>query len=95
MRAVSFTYLAAYLSHRYGQLGGMGDLEEAVVFSREALVLCPQGHPDRWKLLKDLAAYLSSRYNLLGGRQDLDEGISVALEAPTFVRKDTLIGQRL
>jgi hypothetical protein len=46
-RSVSLTCLAIRLSDRYGQLGAMGDLEEAIVLDREALDLCPQEHPGR------------------------------------------------
>jgi hypothetical protein len=32
---------------RYKQLGRMEDLEEAITYHREALTLCPPGHPNR------------------------------------------------
>lgn len=43
----SLTQLASDLWHCHNKLGGMVDLEEATVFSREALVLLPAVRPDR------------------------------------------------
>ncbi|KAF8431483.1 CHAT domain-containing protein [Boletus edulis BED1] len=59
----------------------MGDLDEAIVLRREALELCPQGHPDRSTYLNSLANSLSTRYKQLGATADLDEAIVLAREA--------------
>jgi CHAT domain-containing protein len=59
----------------------MEDLDKAIVLDREALGLCPQGHPDRSLSLNNLAVHLSSRYNQLGAMQDLDEAIVLDREA--------------
>ena len=81
MRHLSLAHLAVHLGDRYGQLGATGDREEAIVLEREALDLCPQGHPDRSMSLNNLAIRLSDRYNQLGGMEDLDEAIVLAREA--------------
>ena len=73
--------LALHLSDRYDQLGAMGDLEEAIVFDREALSLRPQGHTDRSSSLNNLANRLSTRYKQVGAMQDLDEAIVLDREA--------------
>ena len=72
---MSLNNLAGRLSTRYNQLGWMGDLNEAIVLSREALALRPLGHPDRPMSLNNLAADLSARYNHLGWMADLNEAI--------------------
>ena len=59
----------------------MQDIEEAIVLDREALSLCPQGHPNRSMSLNNLAVSLSSRYKQLGAREDLDEAIVLNREA--------------
>ena len=60
-------------SSQYEQLGGMDDLDEAIIFDREAHSLHPPGHPDRSTSLNNLAHHLSSRYEQLGGMDDLNE----------------------
>ncbi|KAF8431491.1 CHAT domain-containing protein [Boletus edulis BED1] len=59
----------------------MADLDEAIVLGREALELCPQGHPDRSTSLIDLGVCLSTRYKQLGEMADLDEAIVLGREA--------------
>ena len=56
-------------------------IDEAIVLDREALELCPSGHPMRIDSLTWLARHLSNRYNQLGAVQDLDEAIVLAREA--------------
>lgn len=80
------TWLATHLS-RFTQLGVTGDLDEAVVLAREALDLCPQGHPDRSRSLNNLAAALVTRYNQAGVMQDLDEAILLSREALDLLSK--------
>ena len=57
------------------------DLNEAIVLIREALELCPQGHPLRFDCLDDLAKRLSDWYKQLGAMQDLNEVIVICREA--------------
>jgi CHAT domain-containing protein/tetratricopeptide (TPR) repeat protein len=54
---------------------------EAIVLDREALGLCPEGHPDRSMSLNNLAVCLSTRYDQLGAMEDLDEAIVLDREA--------------
>ncbi|KAF8425376.1 hypothetical protein L210DRAFT_3653236 [Boletus edulis BED1] len=71
--------LGESLVARFHQLGVTGDLDEAVIFGREALELCPQGHPDR--STGSLGSYLLTRYNQPGAMADLDEAIILGREA--------------
>ncbi|KAI9567997.1 TPR-like protein [Boletus coccyginus] len=61
--------------------GTMEDVDEAMVLGREALSLCPQGHPNRPISLSNLAVHLSTRYSRLGSMEDLDEAIVLDREA--------------
>ena len=78
---MSLNNLAVYHCTRYKQLGARGNLDEAIFLDREALDLCPQGHPDRSMSPNNLADRLSSRYEQLWEMQDLDEAIVLAREA--------------
>ena len=62
-------------------LGGVDDLNEAILLSGDALVLRPPGHPDRSMTLDGLANRLTTRYNLLGGVDDLNEAILLSRNA--------------
>ena len=62
------------------QLGGMDDLNEAIVLGREALSLCPPGHPNRSSSLSNLAVRLSSQYNQVEGMDNLNEAIVLTRE---------------
>ena len=59
----------------------MEDLDEVIVLDREALDLCPQGHPRRSVSLDNLAIRLSHRYKRVGAIKDLDEAIVLNREA--------------
>ncbi|KAI6097685.1 TPR-like protein [Pisolithus croceorrhizus] len=48
----SLCELASCFLRRYGNLGVAADLEEAITLDREALALCPPGHPWRGKRFK-------------------------------------------
>ena len=72
---------ARSLSAKFKQGGGTSYIDEAIVLDREALDLCPQGHPDQSVSLNSLAVHLSTRYMHLGGMQDLDEAIVLNREA--------------
>ena len=80
MRSVSLTQLASHVGSRYDLRGATRDAE-TVVLDREALDLCPQGHPDRSTSAINLGNRLSTRYKHLGAMQDLDEAIVLAREA--------------
>ncbi|KAN0082482.1 CHAT domain containing protein [Tylopilus felleus] len=56
-------------------------LDQAVVLCREALELCPQGHPNRSVSLNDLASCLRTRYTQLGAVPDLEQAIVLNREA--------------
>ena len=75
------TWLAIDLNHRYNELGATRDLEEAIVIAREAIDLCPAGHPDRSMSLNTLSVCLAIRHNQLGAMEDLGEVIFLHREA--------------
>ena len=55
--------------------GGRNYMDEAIVLDREALELCPPGHPERYVCLNQLGIHLNNRYDQLGAMEDLDEAI--------------------
>jgi hypothetical protein len=69
--------LAKSLVDKFEQGGGTSYVDEAIVLGREALGLCPPGHPKRNVSLTWLAIHLSARYDQLGATGDLEEAISL------------------
>ena len=51
-------------------------IEQAIVLDREALEICPPGHPLRSRTSDQLAYHLHTRYRCLGSMADLDEAIA-------------------
>ncbi|KAG1862739.1 hypothetical protein DFJ58DRAFT_869767 [Suillus subalutaceus] len=65
----------------------LADLDEAIQFHRDALVLCPPGHSGRFSSLNNLAVSLRVRVEQRGVLADLDEAIdlhraALALRSP-------------
>ena len=86
--------LANALSIRFKQLGKVEDLEEAILSHRQALALCPPGHPNRSSLFMNLANALSTRFHQLGKVEDLEEAIlshrqALALCPPGHVNRSS------
>jgi hypothetical protein len=63
------------------QSGSMEDLEVEVTYLREALDLCPPGHPDRSMFLNNLANVVYTLYVQSDRTEDLEEAIT--LERPS------------
>ena len=72
---------AASLVDRFKQGGGRSYIEEAIDLDREALQLCPPGHPKRHVSLTRLANDLRDRYNQFGTTGDLEDAIVLNQEA--------------
>ena len=72
---------AKSLSAKFKQGEGSSYIDEAIDLNREALQLCPPGHPMRLDSLTWLAMHLRDRYNQLGGTTDLEEAIVLDREA--------------
>ena len=72
---------AKSLVAEFEQGGGSSNIDEAIVVDRDALGLCPPGHPKRPVSLTCLAIALSGRYDQLGVMRDLDEAILLDQEA--------------
>jgi hypothetical protein len=56
-------------------------LEFAITFYREALTLCPPGHPGHPGSLHKLASAVSVRFEQMGKKEDLEEVIELHCEA--------------
>ncbi|KAI9570918.1 CHAT domain-containing protein [Boletus coccyginus] len=66
---------AESLVAEFKQGWGRGHIEEAIDLDREALQLCPTGHPKRYVSLTYLARHLLDRYNRFGATGDFEEAI--------------------
>ncbi|KAN0080155.1 CHAT domain containing protein [Tylopilus felleus] len=80
-RAKKLRSRAESLLNKFRLGGGTRSLDQAVFLYREALELCPQGHPDRSFPLNNLASCLSTCYDQLGAAADLEEVIVLNREA--------------
>ena len=72
---------AEYLAARFLEGDGSSYINEAIVLDREALGLCPPGHPKRNVSLSSLAGHLGDRYDQLGAMTDLNEAIVLDRDA--------------
>jgi CHAT domain-containing protein/tetratricopeptide (TPR) repeat protein len=72
---------ARSLAAKFKQGGGTNCIDEAIVLDREALELCPPGHPMRVDSVAHLASHLSHRYAHLGATRDLEEAVVLNREA--------------
>jgi CHAT domain-containing protein/tetratricopeptide (TPR) repeat protein len=72
---------AKSLVTKFKQGRGAGYINKAIVLDREALELCPPGHPKRCSSLTLLASYVSDRYARLGATRDLEEAVVLDREA--------------
>ena len=66
---------AESLVTRFREGGGSSYIDEAIVLDREALELCPPGHPERHVCLSLFACHLGERHDQLGAMTDLNEAI--------------------
>ncbi|KAG1861181.1 CHAT domain-containing protein [Suillus subalutaceus] len=73
--------LARAVEARFDEHGSIEDLEESIKLGREAVSLCPEGHPSYDTCLNNLAFSIRSRFNQQGKSDDLDEAISLFEEA--------------
>jgi CHAT domain-containing protein/tetratricopeptide (TPR) repeat protein len=72
---------AESLLAKFKQGGGTSYIDEAIDVDREALELCPPGHPMRSISLNSLAIHLGDRYDQLGATRDFEEAIVLDREA--------------
>ena len=72
---------AKSLVTRFEVEGERSYIDQAIVLDREALELCPPGHPERDVSLSSLAVHLGERYNQLGGMEDIHEAILLNRDA--------------
>ncbi|KAJ6569774.1 CHAT domain-containing protein [Mycena vulgaris] len=59
----------------------IADLETILQAAQEAVLLAPEGHPDRPKHLGNLGVAFANRYNRLGDLNDLEAGLKIEQEA--------------
>jgi len=76
--------LGATVFIRFQQSGRMEDMEEAITCHREALALCPRGHPNRAASLNNFANAVSTRFEKSRSMEDLEEAITCHREALTL-----------
>ncbi|KAI0027696.1 hypothetical protein K488DRAFT_60659, partial [Vararia minispora EC-137] len=69
------------LQTRFSRLGGLDDLESAIVVKREAVDLTPDSHPDKPACLNNLGNALETRFSHLGSLDDLESAIVFRREA--------------
>ncbi|KAI9455544.1 TPR-like protein [Boletus coccyginus] len=72
---------AKFLVAKFEEGGRRGYIEEAIALGREALELCPHGHPMRSNSLIYLAHHLRGRYKQFGETDDFEEAIILDREA--------------
>ena len=53
---------AEFLVAKFKEGGGDSYIDDAIVLDREALELCPPGHPERHVSLSSLGVHLGDRY---------------------------------
>jgi len=66
---------------KFKQGGSRNYIEEAIKLDREALQLCPTGHPKRCVSVTYLARHLRSRYKQFRATRDFEEAIILEREA--------------
>ncbi|KAI9567954.1 CHAT domain-containing protein [Boletus coccyginus] len=69
------------LTAKFEEGAGRSYIEEAIELDREALQLCPPGHPKRSDSLVRLARHLRDRYKQFGGTSHFEEAIILSREA--------------
>ncbi|KAI9460424.1 TPR-like protein [Boletus coccyginus] len=72
---------AESLAAKFKHGGERSDIEEAIELDREALQLCPPGHPKRSDSLTYLACQFHVRYKQFGATSDFEEAIILNREA--------------
>ncbi|KAH8105745.1 CHAT domain-containing protein [Phellopilus nigrolimitatus] len=69
------------LFNQFKETGRMEDLEESIVLHRDALELCPPGHPLRSSSFINLGIGLLTRFEQTGRMEDLEESIALLRDA--------------
>ncbi|KAI9567945.1 CHAT domain-containing protein [Boletus coccyginus] len=72
---------AEFLAAKFRQGGGRSYIDEVIDFDREALQLCPPGHPKRSVSLSRLSRHLLGRFNQFGATKDFEEAIVLGRQA--------------
>ena len=82
--SASLNNLANAVCACYEQWGRMEDLENVIIYHREALTLCPLGHPGHSSSLNNLAIAIFTCHEQSGRMEDLKEVITYHCEALTL-----------
>ncbi|KAG2133488.1 CHAT domain-containing protein [Suillus cothurnatus] len=80
--------LGGALATRFKKRGDIDDITRAISLRREALTLCPPGHPRRDTILNNLALALITRYDKSYVSEDLNEAIDRYRESHLLTRLD-------
>ncbi|KAJ7110487.1 TPR-like protein [Mycena epipterygia] len=73
--------LGSSLQHRFERLGSLPDINRSVVMRKAAVVLTPDGHPDKPGRLNNLGNSLFRRFERLGDLSDLNKSIMMLEDA--------------
>ncbi|KAF9553215.1 hypothetical protein CPC08DRAFT_713959 [Agrocybe pediades] len=65
----------------YGRFGAIEDINQSIKHYQDAMILLPNSHPRRARLLFDLGRWLPSRYELVHNREDLEACLDGLLTA--------------
>lgn len=73
--------LATLFYQRGSDTGNLQDLDKAIVVYRQAVEICPTGHPDRHIAINNLGTAIYTRFSQTPNSQDLEEAIQLYREA--------------
>ena len=71
--AINLSNISSYYAFKFELTSSLGDLNEAIRLTRQALELIPHGQPHRFVVLLTLGKYLTSRYIHAKTELDLEE----------------------
>ncbi|MGW6886725.1 CHAT domain-containing protein [Streptomyces chartreusis] len=80
-RAAMLTNLGTALRVRFEQTGALGDIDEALAVSRQAVGEASAGLPERAEILSNLAKTLYAKFMRTGVLTQLDEAIDIGRQA--------------
>jgi tetratricopeptide (TPR) repeat protein len=76
-KSVCLNNLGNALQIRYGRLGKLGDLEQAIAINKCAAKLNPKGHTDKPMHLNNLGHALLIRFERIGELYDLEQAVAI------------------
>ncbi|THU76030.1 TPR-like protein, partial [Dendrothele bispora CBS 962.96] len=80
-KAACLDSLGSALSLRFEHLGKLGDIENAILVSQQAVNLTPDGHADKAAWLNNLGNAFQRQFECLGKLRDIENAILVTRQA--------------